>query len=133
MQNVTGTNFGFTKLLVWDLEATAAFYTSVCGVTELARVEDEIAGRKIAEILFKPSYEGAATFVLLKFVDAPKPTNDEVIIGFITDDVDAFAERAVAAGGAVVQPARDMPAHGVRVAFVTDVEGHLIEVAQILK
>ncbi|SMH37888.1 VOC family protein [Azospirillum agricola] len=132
MQSVTGTNYGFTKLLVWDLEATANFYKAVAGVVELARVEDEIGGRKIAEIMFKPTHEGASTFVLLKFLDAPKPTNDEVIVGFVTDNADAFVERAVAAGGTVVDAARDIPAHGVRVAFVTDVEGHLIEVAQLL-
>ncbi|TWB25693.1 VOC family protein [Nitrospirillum bahiense] len=125
--------FGFTKLLVWDLDATAAFYKAVASLEELVRVEDEIAGRKIQEILFNPSHEGAATFVLLKFLDAPRASKDEVILGFITDDVDAFARRAVAAGGTEVQAARDMPAHGVRVAFVTDVEGHLIEVVQMLQ
>ena len=128
MQNT----FGFTKLLVADLEAAATFYKAVCGLEELARVDDEIAGRKISEILFKPPYQGAATFVLLTFLDAPKPSKDEVIVGFITDSTDAFVERTLANGGRLVQEARDMPAHGVRVAFVTDPEGHLIEVAQML-
>lgn len=124
--------FGFTKLVVWDLEAAAAFYKAVCGLEELARVEDAIGGRKISEIMFKPSHEGAATFVLLTFLDAPKPARDEAILGFITDSTDAFVERALAAGGALVEGARDVAAHGVRVAFVTDPEGHLIEVAQML-
>jgi len=126
-------HFSFTKLLVDDLEATAAFYKSVCGLTELARVDSAIEGRQISEIMFNATGEGAATFVLLKFVGAPKPHNDEVIIGFMTPDVEAFVQRAVAAGGSVAEEVKSMPEHGVRVAFVRDVEGHLIEVVQLLQ
>ncbi|MBY6262095.1 glyoxalase/bleomycin resistance/dioxygenase family protein [Azospirillum sp. 412522] len=132
MEDTVQNNFGFTKLLVSDLEATATFYKTVCGLEEMARVDEEIAGRQISEILFKPPYEGAATFVLLKFLDTSAPSTAEVILGFITDSTDAFVERTLGAGGTLVQEARDMPAHGVRVAFVTDPEGHLIEVAQLL-
>lgn len=126
------TQFGFTKLLVDDLERVAAFYKSVCDLQETVRVESEIAGRRISEIMFAPTGEGAGTFVLLKFLDAPKPTNDEVILGFITTDVDAFIARAVAAGGSVAQAAYDNVEHGVKVGFVKDVEGHLIEVVELL-
>lgn len=125
-------HFGFTKLLVDDLEATAAFYKTVCGLTELARVESQIAGRPISEIMFNATGEGAATFVLLKFVGAPKPHNDEVILGFQTQDVEAFMQRAVAAGGTVEEAVKAMPEHGVKVGFVRDVEGHLIEVVELL-
>ncbi|OCC25502.1 hypothetical protein MB02_02375 [Croceicoccus estronivorus] len=126
------THFGFTKLLVDDLETTSAFYKSVCGLVETGRVDARIGGRAISEILFAPTADGGPTFVLLKFLDAPKPTNDEVILGFQTDDVDRFVERAVAAGGTEVDAARTDPEHGIKVAFVTDCEGHLIEVVQIL-
>jgi predicted enzyme related to lactoylglutathione lyase len=125
-------HFGFTKLLVDDLEKVAQFYKAVCGLTELYRVESEIAGRGIREILFNATGVGAATFVLLKFEGAPKPTNDEVILGFVTPDVAAFVDRAVAAGGRIVQEIREQPEHGVKVGFVTDVEGHLIEVVEML-
>lgn len=132
MPGTSNTKFGFTKLLVHDLEASAGFYKSVCGLVETGRVDATIAGRNIREILFAPGHEGGATFVLLKFLDAPKPANDGVILGFTADDVDAFVERVKAAGGAVAQPASTLVEHGVKVAFVTDVEGHLIEVAQPL-
>jgi predicted enzyme related to lactoylglutathione lyase len=125
-------HFGFTKLLVHDLEATARFYKDVCGLTELQRVDSTIAGRAISEIIFTATAPGAGSFVLLKFLDAPKPTNDEVIIGFITDDAEAFLDRAVAAGGAIADPAKPHPDHGVKVGFVTDCEGHLIEVVELL-
>jgi len=124
--------FSFTKLLVDDLEQCAVFYKEVCGLVETERVESDINGRAISEILFAPTSEGGATFVLLKFVGSPRPHNDEVITGFITDDVDAFCVRAEEAGGRVTRPAKVVPEHGVRVAFVEDVEGHLIEVVQLL-
>ncbi|MDD3798823.1 MAG: VOC family protein [Novosphingobium sp.] len=132
MSTAQKAHFGFTKLLVEDLDKTAAFYKSVCGLEETARVDAKIGGRDISEILFAPTADSAATFVLLKFLDAPKPTNDEVILGFQTGDIDAFVERALAAGGAVVDPVWNNAEHGVKVAFVTDCEGHLIEVVQMI-
>ena len=125
-------DFGFTKLVVADLERSLAFYKAVAGMEELARVDAEIAGRKISEILLKATSEGGAQLVLLHFHDRPRPAADEVILGFITADLEAFVARARAAGGGVVEEIKSMPEHGVRVAFVSDVEGHLIEVVQLL-
>ena len=56
----------------------------------------------------------------------------ESILGFTTDDLDAFLQRALAAGGSLFREARSMDDLKVRVAFVRDVEGHLIEVVQPL-
>ncbi|MBK6510743.1 MAG: VOC family protein [Haliea sp.] len=124
-------HFGFTKLLVRDLEKSARFYTDVCGLTELARVEASIAGRPIREIMFNTTGEGAAMFVLLNFMDDEGAPGKDVILGFQTDDVAAFVQRAVDAGGKIVDPVRDDPEHGVMVGFVSDPEGHLIEVVQV--
>jgi len=124
-------HFSFTKLLVDDLEKTAAFYKSVCGLVEQQRVDATIDGRPISEITFLPTYPGGGSLTLLKFVAAPKPHNDELILGFTTADIEAFVERVKAAGGRVSDPIRAMPEHHLRVAFVQDVEGHLIEVVQL--
>lgn len=125
-------HFGFTKLIVNDLEKSATFYKDVCEMTELARVEAEIAGRGIKEIMFNATATGGATFVLVKFLDTNKPSSDELILGFITDDLEAFVERTKKAGGKVVEEIQSQPEHGVKVAFVTDIEGHLIEVVELL-
>lgn len=125
-------HFGFTKLVVQDLDRAALFYKDVCGLTELARVSDKIAGRAIDEILFNATGEGAATFVLLKFLDRTEASKEEVIIGFQTPDLAGFLERAKAAGGTVVADIVSMPHHGVKVAFVNDPEGHLLEVVEML-
>ena len=124
--------FGFTKLVVGDLEKSAEFYKAVCGVAEQARVDDVLAGRPISEILFNPGMPGGPTFVLFSFRDTPVPTNSEVILGFMTPDLDAFLTRARTAGGTVLENQGSRPEHGVRVAVVADIEGHLIEVVQML-
>ena len=77
-------------------------------------------------------YEGGATFVLFKFLDRDAPAQDEVILGFQTSDLEAFVQRVQKSGGKVVQPIEVREAHGVKVAFVTDPEGHLIEVVELL-
>lgn len=123
--------FSFSKLLVADLEKCAAFYKAVCGLVELQRVEATINGRPIREINFHPTYPGGGALTLLQFLDTEKPRREELILGFTTDDIEAFVERVRAAGGRVTDPIRAMPEHHLRVAFVEDVEGHLIEVVQL--
>jgi lactoylglutathione lyase len=123
---------GFTKLVVDDLDKAAAFYRSVCGLVEEGRGEDQIAGRPIQELYFQSDPPGTGTFTLTRFVDAPGTSKPGVILGFVTDDVVAFVERAESAGGSVAQAAHPRPEYGVKVAFVNDVEGNLIEVVQLL-
>lgn len=125
-------NFSFTKLIVEDLEGTAEFYKSVCGLVEQMRFDATIHGRPISEITFLPTYPGGGSLTLLKFTDAPKRIDGELILGFTTDDLDAFVARVEAAGGRVTDPIRAMTEMNLRVAFVEDIEGHLIEVVQLL-
>jgi predicted enzyme related to lactoylglutathione lyase len=125
-------HFAFTKLVVANLEASAAFYTQVFDLQEQRRVKDDIGGRAIEEILFESTAPGGASFVLLHFADTPEPSAGSVIGGFLTDDVDDVFTRAVAAGATVVEPAHDAPEHGVRVGFLADPDGHLLEICQML-
>ncbi|MFM8302865.1 MAG: VOC family protein [Actinomycetota bacterium] len=124
-------HFAFTKVVVDDLETCAAFYTQTFGLEEQYRVRAAIAGRPIDEILYAASAPGGGTFILLRFTDGPgAPTG--VILGFVTDEIDAVFTRAVGAGGSVAQEPTDMPEHGHRVGFLADPEGRLIEVVQAL-
>ena len=117
---MAGEHFGFTKLVVTDLEASARFYADVFGLKETARVRADIAGRGIDEIMFDATNVGGATFVLLRFDDRSSPSADEVILGFISPDVDDVVARVTAAGGAVAQQPAAQPQHGVKVGFVTE-------------
>jgi len=133
MANPDIAHFHFTKLLVNDLEKCASFYKTVCELTEVNRVQDTINGRSISEVLFDQTKKGGGYLVLLKFMDMDRPVEGEVILGFRTANLEAFIERAVVAGGRVTDPIRTMPEHSLRVAFVEDVEGHLIEVVEMFK
>lgn len=125
-------HFGFTKLVAADIDRTGAFYQSVFGLEETARITSDIAGRRIDEIMYRATAPGGGTLVVLRFDDLPAPSVDGVIPGFITTDIDAALERAVAAGGQVVRAPRRQPEHGVAVAFVSDIDGRLVEVVQLL-
>lgn len=125
-------HFSCTKLVVADLEKACTFYKLVFGLTEQNRVDAAIEGRPIREIMFNPTAPGGATFVLLAYTDTSAPALSETITLFITPGLAELLEKARAAGAQVVEPMRDMPEHGVKVAFIRDVEGHLIEVVQLL-
>ena len=132
MADAPRADFSFSKLVVGNLERSAAFYQAVCGLVESGRYDAEIGGRAIREIMFRPTRNGAGTFVLLSFVDSPRPASDEAILGFSTPDLDAFVRRARAAGGSVFQEPKTLDDMKIRVAFVKDPEGHLLEVVQPL-
>lgn len=127
-------HFGFCKLLVDDLERTADFYRKVFGLADWKRVTHDnsaTTGGPIDEITFRSTATGGPSLTLLKAVDRPAPPIGESVMGFITPDLSALLERAAAAGGSIATPIRHMPDHGVKVAFVKDNEGHLIEVVQL--
>ena len=126
--------YAFTKIVVGDLERSAAFYKAVFDYRELQRVHAEVAGEPIEEVILLRGEDmaGEVTLVVWKWSNRPAPEGSDVILGFITSDLDTVIARTVPAGGRVVQPPRNMREHGVRVAFIVDVDGRLIEVVQML-
>jgi catechol 2,3-dioxygenase-like lactoylglutathione lyase family enzyme len=121
----------FTKLVVGDLEGMARYYASVFGLTEIARVQAEVDGAPIDEIIL--GFEGAFAggLILFTFVGRPAPQPGEVIVGFTTDDIHALFDRAVAAGATIREHIREPGAPGAElVGFLADPEGHLAEIVQ---
>ena len=130
-------SFGFTKLIVHDLEKLAAFYTEAYGLHAVKRVRGErIGGDEIDEIVLSPDPDAAwGSFVLLRYVGrtpgrTPPPVG-EVILGFTTDDLRALLVRVEAAGGRIHAPPKEMPGLELQVAFATDPEGHLAELVEL--
>lgn len=126
--------FSFTKLIVHDVEKLAAFYAEVYGLHALNRVRGESIGSEaIDEIMLFPDPKAPfGSFVLLKYVARGPSPNGELILGFTTDDLPALLDRVSKAGGGVHAPIQELPELKVRVAFVTDPEGHLAELVQVL-
>jgi len=123
----------FTKIIVGDVERVFAFYRDVFGIEQQVRVKigegydqlDEIVSKAVGGV-------GAPTLVIKSFVNRPAPAPGEMQIGFVVPNVDATISAALAAGGKVLKPAVDRPEHGIRVAFLHDVEGHTVEIVEML-
>lgn len=131
----TGTNLGitylFAKTFVHDLDAMAAFYENVLGLIPFGRHQDEMFGRKIDEITYQSSYPGGPALTLIKYLDSTGPVAGEAVQGFMSDDLEALVARALAHGGSVPEPIKDVPGFGLKVVFVLDPEGHVNEVIQM--
>ena len=56
-----------------------------------------------------------------------------MILGFTTPDLSALLDRVPRAGGSVFGKVKEMPDHGIRVAFARDPEGHLSEVVELVE
>jgi predicted enzyme related to lactoylglutathione lyase len=120
----------FTKVIVGDLERSAAYYEAVFGLRELYRFEGKIAGDPFQQVVL--GADGAmAGLILVRFVERDAPPNGAVILGFMAPDLAALFELAVAAGGTVHAEIQDPKIPGVAlVGFLADPDGHLAEVLQ---
>lgn len=124
--------FSFTKLVVGDLEGMASFYERAYGLKSFDRVKAVIAGEPIDEIMLGvDSAHGPGSIVLLTWPERPKPSPGAVILGVVSDDLEALVARVTAAGGTVFDDIRDSEAAPVRVAFLADPEGNLTECVQV--
>lgn len=121
------TDFMFTKLVVHDLDRAVQFYAAVFGLVEMHRLEAEIVGRMVSEVVFMPTSEGGPMFVLLRYHDAVGPVVGEQILGFATQDIGALVDRAESAGARVLERKE---AAGFVHAFIADPEGHVLQVSQ---
>lgn len=127
--------FTFTKLVVHDLEAMADYYCAAFGLHRGKRekFEDGVSGEAIDEIaLVANPGDLFGAMSLLKFLARPRAKNDEVILGFTTPDLFHLVDRVERAGGRLIGPVKEMPDHGLRVAFARDPEGHLAELVELV-
>lgn len=126
----------FTKLIVDDEEAMASYYQAVYHMHPAVRVagNSKSTGEAFREVILTRGADMASgTLVMFKFLDRAKPRDQQVVLGFVTDDLDALKDRIVANGGKLVGDIADEPEHGVRVLFSEDPEGALAENVQMLK
>ena len=129
-------HMGFFKRIVDDIEKQAEFYSTVFELKQMGPIhypeKSVITGGPIADVNFSPTVENGAIFALMKYMDRPAPPPGSMIFGIMTSDIDALMKRAVASGGRVVQPIRDLrPVFEMKVSYMEDPEGHLIEVAEL--
>lgn len=120
--------YGFTKIVVTDLEAEFAFYSAVLGRVERTRYDFEA----LSEILMTSPDDADQSLALLRYKDEAAPVPGSVVLGFHVTGIEDVVGRAEEAGGTVTSPPKEMPEIGIKVAFVEDPEGHVIELVERL-
>lgn len=124
--------FGFTKLIVDDLEGQAAFYSTLYDFEVLQRIRAQIGEDEVDEIVLGPSGGGEPLLVIFKYLDGRKASSGEVILGVTTEHFNETLESILANGAAMSVLPFVTEVTNARVAFVTDPEGHLIEIVEML-
>lgn len=120
----------FTSILARDFLALSAYYEEVFGLPEVdGLTSPHFRGLWIGETVL--GFSAPSAYDLL---DLPAPTTDDPgIRTFLTfetesrDQVEGYAEAAVAAGGTLVQPPHDTY-YGAWQAVLLDPEGHAFRV-----
>jgi len=124
---------GFAKLICRDEEAMANYYMAVYGYGLVQRVAGHSDGEPFREVILAPGGDWSrGSLVMFNFTDRAAPRDQQVILGFVVEDLDAVAKAIVANGGKLVGPIREQAEHGVRVVFATDPEGALCENVQLI-
>ncbi|KFG88894.1 Glyoxalase/bleomycin resistance protein/dioxygenase [Sphingobium herbicidovorans NBRC 16415] len=123
-------DFMFTKLVVRDLQRADNFYKAAFGLVEMHRLDAQIMGRPVSEIVYQPTYQGGPLFILAHFPDDTGVSSNEMMLGFAATDLEACVRRVEEAGGAVLDYPKALPEGVPPHAFVKDPEGHVVQLSQ---
>ncbi len=127
--------FGFTKLVVSDLDAAVGFYRDVFGMKPVQKVTTSDHKYALEEWIMalgdEPPGQGHG-LIITRYLQRPAPSPGAIWTGFVVPDLEATLGVLEKAGGAVEVAAHDNPDHGVRAAIAADPEGNLIEIIQLL-
>lgn len=121
----------FTKLIVGDLDKSAAFYEAVCGYERGQVIASKLDGRGFREMIYQTA-SGARGLILMAYDIDSKPAPGGMVLGFYTADIAGVQARVLAHGGSIVEEVRrlkfgDTP---MQIGYFADHEGHVLEVVQ---
>lgn len=113
-----------------DLEKSERFYTETLGLSRVTYIEfGEGPGALEKVILAVPEQAaGMAQLNLIRYPNLPVPTPGEAVFGFMVDNIEATMSAVVAAGSQIAVPLQEIPDHRLKLSFITDPEGHMIEI-----
>lgn len=132
---MTALNFALTKIHVSDIDTAERFYTETLGLVQTARLEvgeGEYAFKEAILSIPSASIDGAK-LGLVQYLSKPAPAPGEAVFAFMVDDVERVASTMVKAGGTIVSPVREIPEHHLKLAYVADPEGHVVEIMQLIQ
>lgn len=120
--------YGFTKIVVDDLESEFGFYTAVLGRVESIRYDFDA----LAEIILSSADGTDQSLALLRYEDKAAPTPGSCVLGFHVTGIEDVVRCAEEAGGTVTARPKEMPEIDIKVAFARDPEGHVLELVEQL-
>lgn len=131
---MTALSFAFTKIVVSDLEASEQFYCQALGLLRVTFIEFGEGVGKLQEVILAVPNDtaGGANLQLIHFPNKNSPAPGDTVLGFMVDNVDATVSALTDAGGRITVPALEMPDHRLKLAYVADLDGHIIEIIQNL-
>ena len=123
-----GFHLSFFKLNVRDIDRMARFYAETFGMQETQRIDQPL----FREIMLQCPGD-RFTLVLFQYLDGRQIEIGSGYgpVGFMTKDIEKAIARAVAQGAVNPRGPIDLPR--MRAAFLTDPEGHEIELLQTLR
>lgn len=124
--------YAFTKIIVADLALMERFYCDSLGLKVQARIAVDKPGWALRETILTFGDPSGTLLNLVQYLDRPCPAPGEAVIGLSVDSIDAVIDAATRGGGSVATPPVDVPDHGLRIAYIADPEGHLLELLQPL-
>lgn len=122
----------FTKIIVADLAAMERFYCDGLGLTVRTRIAVDQPGWALRETVLVVGDPDGTMLNLVQYLDRPCPVPGETVVGLSVEDIDTVIAAALASGGTLATPPVNIPEHGLRIAYVADPEGHLMELLQPL-
>lgn len=123
-------SFAFTKIVVADLDTSEQFYSRTLGLERLAYIEFGEGPGQLQEVIL--AVPGGAQLNLVRYPNKPMLAPGETVIGFMVDDVDETVATMGDAGARITVPVLEMPDHRLKLAYVADIDGHIIELIQTL-
>ena len=121
--------FAFVKIMVADVAAMERFYCDALGLIVRTRIAVDQPGYVIRETVLEVG-DGRTLLNLVQHLDRPCPPPGEAVIGLAVTDIEAVMKTCVDAGGHVRMPVTSVPEHRLKVAYVSDPEGHTLELLQ---
>jgi PhnB protein len=101
-----------------------SFYEKAFGAVQIMRFDNEDGSLHVAELSINGTiFHLHETTLRAGLFDTEKCNGSTVLIGLFVDDVDAWMQRAIAAGAVEVNPAQDYD-YGYRQGDIKDPFGH---------
>ena len=117
----------FFKLNVPEMDEALKFYGDALGFSVVQTFDEP---EFLEHIMALPGQEAGPNLLLVEYKDGREVGvgSGHGPVGFMTDDIDAVFERALAAGALSLLPVFEMD--GVKIAMLLDPWGHEIELVQ---